>query len=491
VRAALVLLGLLAAAAPAARAATATLVVDAVPAWQGWSRPGRSTELEIRLSARGDAAVTVASEVQRIVTAVAVSADRPARLRVPVAAAPTVTVSAVVDDGAPVAVTVALSLSESPLLAWVASREEPPPSVAGFRTLSLAPAALPGNASAYASIDALVISAVTLSALDEEQMVALLGHVATCGRTVLVGADPDTAALFAAGAGCGSRALGAVPDTASAGAALAGLLQQSPREPPRAGSLAALAGADLASWRVVLATLAGCAALLLLCAVFTSSLPLLVVLAGTLALAAAWFLQSRPTAARLAVWAEAGPGERLARYGALQRATVQRRGTAVVDLHAELAAPTACRERRDATWHWDAAQRRFARISVPGQLFDSVSLCYSGSFPVARSAAWHVADDGQAVLRNTGPSEWPAGQLLWRGTVRALPGVAPGAEVVLVTDAAESPANAVQRLALSRTSPNDAALLWPLDLGTVAGAPAQSQAWLLVAAGTTAAGESP
>ena len=483
------LLGLLVAAGPAARAAA--LAVEAVPAWQGWSRPGRSTELEIRLTGHGDAAVTVASDVQRIVTAVTVSADRPARLRVPVAAAPTVTVSAVVDDGPPVAVTAALSLSESPLLAWVASREEPPPSVAGFRTLSLTPAALPGNAAAYASIDALVISAGTLSALDEEQMVALLGHVATCGNTVLVGADPDTATLFAAGAGCGGRALGVVPDTVGAGMAVARLLQQSPREPPRASSLAALSGADFTSWRVVLATLAGCAALLLLGVVFTSSLPLLAILAGTLALAAAWFVQSRPTAARLAVWAEAGTGERLARYGALQRATVQQRGTAVVDVHAELAAPTTCRERRDATWHWDAAQRRFARITVPGRLFDSVSLCYSGSFPVARSAAWRMADDGRAVLRNTGPSEWPAGQLLWRGTVRALPGVAPGADVMLATDAADGATNAVQRLALSRTSPNDAALLWPLDLGTVADAPAHSQAWLLVAAGTTDAGNSP
>jgi hypothetical protein len=464
-------------------------MVEAVPAWQGWSRPGRSTELEIHVTGRGDAAVTVASDVQRIVTAVEVSADRPARLRVPVAAAATVTVSAAVDAGPPEAVTVALSLSESPLLAWVASREEPPPSVAGFRTLPLAPAALPGNAPAYASIDALVISAGTLSALDEEQMVAMLGHVATCGRTVLVGADPDTAALFAAGAGCGGRALGVVPDTTGASAALAGLLQRSPREPPRAGSLATLSGADLASWRVVLATLAGCAALLLLGAVFTSSLPLLVILAGTLALAAAWFVQSRPAAAQLAVWAEAGPSERLAWYGALQRSTVQRRGAAVVDLHAELAAPIACRERRDATWHWDAAQRRFTRITVPGRLFDSVSVCYSGSFPVARSAAWRVTDDGRSVLRNTGPSEWPAGRLLWRGTVRALSGVAPGADVVLVTGAADGATNAVERLALSRTSPDDAALLWPLDLGTVAGAPALSQAWLLVAAGTAAAGD--
>jgi hypothetical protein len=487
VRAALVLLGLLAAAAPAARAAT-TAAVEAVPAWQGWSRPGRSTELDVRVSGQGDAALTVASDAQRIVTAAAVSADRPARLRVPVTAAPTVTVSAAVDHGAPVTVTAVLSLSESPLLAWVASRDEAAPSLAGFRILSLTPMALPGNVAAYASVDALVISAGTLSALDEEQMVALLGHVATCGRTVLVGADPDTAALFAAGAGCGGRALGVVADTSDAGAVLAGLLQQAPRELPRAGSLAALSGADLTSWHLVVATLAGCAALLLLGAVFTSSLPLLVILAGTLALAATCFVQSRPTAARLAVWAEAGAGERLAQYGTVQRATVQRRGAAVVDLHAELAAPTLCRERRDATWHWDAAKRRFARITVPGRLFDSVSLCYSGSFPVARSAALHVID-GRAVLRNTGPSEWPPGQLLWRGTVRALPGVAPGTDFELVSDVADGAPNAVERLALSRTSPDDAALLWPLDLGTVAGAPAHSQAWLLVAADSTAAGD--
>jgi hypothetical protein len=168
---------------------------------------------------------------------------------------------------------------------------------------------------------------------------------------------------------------------------------------------------------------------------------------------------------------------------------VQRRGTANVDLHAELAAPALCRERHDATWHWDAAQRRFARITVQGRLFDSVSLCYSGSFPVARSAAWRLINDGRAVLRNTGPSEWPPGQLLWRGTVRALPGVASGADFELVSDVADGATNAVQRLALSRTSPDDAALLWPLDLGTVAGAPAHSQAWLLVAADAIAAGD--
>ena len=59
------LLGLLTAGVPAARAASA-LVVEAVPAWQGWSRPGRGTELEIRLTGHGDAAVTVTSDVQRI-----------------------------------------------------------------------------------------------------------------------------------------------------------------------------------------------------------------------------------------------------------------------------------------------------------------------------------------------------------------------------------------------------------------------------------------
>jgi hypothetical protein len=81
--------------------------------------------------------------------------------------------------------------------------------------------------------------------------------------------------------------------------------------------------------------------------------------------------------------------------------------------------------------------------------------------------------------------------LLWRGSVRALPNVGPGTDVALATDAADGATNAVERLALSRTPPTDAALLWPLDLGTVAGAPAQSQAWLLVAADKSAAGDSP
>jgi hypothetical protein len=269
------------------------------------------------------------------------------------------------------------------------------------------------------------------------------------------------------------------------------LLRHALREMPRAGSLAALSGADLAPWRLVAAILAGCAALLLLVAAFTASVPLQAALAGLLALAAAGFVQSRPSTAQLTVWAEAESGQRLAQYRALQRATLQRRGPTIVDLHGELASPTSCRELNAATWHWSAEQQRFTRVALPGRLFDSMSLCYSGSFPIARAAAWQIQDDGRMELRNTGPSDWPPGTLLWRGTVQPLPRVARGADHVPETATTGAGANAAERLASSRTPLDGAALLWPLDLGVVTGAPASSQAWLLLAASKSPAGSTP
>jgi hypothetical protein len=241
----------------------------------------------------------------------------------------------------------------------------------------------------------------------------------------------------------------------------------------------------------VVAALAGCAALLLLAAAFSSSVLPQVALAGVLASAAAWFVQSRPSAAQLVVWAEAGPGERLAQYRAVQRATLQRRDATIIDLYTELATPTPCRELGTATWHWDAEQRRFTHVALPGRLFDSISLCYSGSFPIARAAAWQATEDGRLVLRNNGPADWPPGTLLWRGKVQRLPGVAPGADFVPAAEAGNEDTSAAERLASSRTSHDDAALLWPLDLRIVTGAPASSQAWLLLAASPIPAGAMP
>lgn len=472
--------------------AASALEIEAVPAWQGWSRPGRTTELELRLAGHGDVGVVIESDAQRVVTDLALERDRTTRLRIPIAAATEVEVAATMAAEPTVHAAARLSLSETPLLAWVSSHETTVPEVPGFRTLSAPPSALPASAAAFASIDALAIDASALANLDEQQSVALLGHLAACGQTVLVGASPDAANLMTASAGCGGRAFGIATDDAHAARVLVELMQYSLREPPGPRSLAGLLDPDLSQLQQVAVVLGACAALLVVGAVYSPSLRLQVALAACLALAAAWLVQSRPGSAQLVVWAEAGQGERLAQYRAMQRVPLQRRDAVSVDLHAELASPGECRRRHGTTWHWHPLERRFDRIAVPGQLFGHTSLCYSGSFPVARAVTWLESADGHVLLRNSGPSTWPTGVLAWHGRLSVLPPVPSGAEFAPPRGAATGATRPAERLALARTPPGGTSILWPLDIGLVKNAPSQSQAWLLLAAGdTAAAGKAP
>jgi hypothetical protein len=489
VRAAPTSLGLLAAAGLAAQAAGA-LELEIVPSWQGWSRPGRTTEVELRLAGTGDAIVTIGAGGQRITTTVSLDASHPARLRVPVPAASVVTVDAAPATGPAVRELVALSLAEAPLLAWVGAgvgTRVP----AGFQRLALDPAALPGTVAGYGSIDTLVIDAAALAALDDDQWNALLGYVASCGRTVLVGAATEAARLFASAAGCSGRAIGFAADSDAAVTLLDELLRQGLPEPVDARSLGVLADTDLAPWHRVVGTLAACAALLLLGAVFLPALAIHVALAGAAAIGAAWFVQSRPADAQLVIWAEAGPGDRLARYQALQQTSLVRRGDAAVTLPAELATPHACRDLPGATWHWSARERRYESLAVASRLFGRVPVCFAGHFPVARTVQWRDVDAASIAVRNSGPSSWPAGTLAWRRELLPLPAVAPGEEFVATSAAAPRPRTAAERQALARTAPDAAAMLWPLDARLVKQAPERSQAWLLVTAEAWVAGDPP
>lgn len=485
-RAAPTSLGLLAAAGLAAQAAGA-LELEVVPAWAGWSRPGRTTEVELRLAGAGSVTVTIAASEQRIETNVPLTAGQPARLRVPVPAASLLSVDAAPTTGALLHEQVPLSLAEAPLLAWVVA-DTGAHVPAGLQRVPLDPVALPGTAGGYSSIDALVIDAAALAALDDDQWNALLGHVASCGRTVLVGAAAETAQLFASAAGCSGRAFGLASDGEAAAARLDALLRRVLPEPIDARSLATMADADLAAWHLVVGTLAAGAALLLLAAIFLPSLAMHVALAAAAAIGAAWFVQSRPADAQLVIWAEAGPGDRLARYQALQQTSLVRRGDAVVTLPAELATPHACRARPRATWNWSASERRYESLAVASRLFGRVPVCFAGHFPVARTAEWRDVDAASIAVRNSGPSSWPAGILAWRRELQPLPAVAPGAEFVAARAASSRPSTAAERQALARTAPDDAAILWPLDVSLVKQAPARSQAWLLVAADASKTG---
>ena len=71
------------------------------PAWKGWSRPGRVTELEIRVGSdrAGPATLVVQAGAQTLRTALQLVPGRPQQLRLPMLATPAVSVQVDTADG--------------------------------------------------------------------------------------------------------------------------------------------------------------------------------------------------------------------------------------------------------------------------------------------------------------------------------------------------------------------------------------------------------
>jgi hypothetical protein len=355
--------------------------------------------------------------------------------------------------------------------------------------VAIEPEQLPRTAAAYSSIDALVIDRRLMSSLDQQQLSALLSHVAGCGRTIVVSpASPADEGLFRAAVGCGGRAFATVTSAGEVASSLAAIVAFPTTTPLAAPSLGTVMGPDLRVWYAVTGLLAVCAAAIVIGAVFTSSLAAAIALPALLAAASLWFVHARAPQSRLTVWAEAGVGERVAQYQGLFQTSELRRGSIRIPVPDTLARPQACHDTDRATWEWDAVARRFPAVKVEGRLFGRASLCFAGEFPVARAADVRLAGDGRMALGNVGGSSLPAGVLAWHGGLLPFAALQPAERITLDPGNAAAATSGAQGLALSRTPFDAQSILWPLDLGRVQHAPAQSQAWLLMRIGSSEQG---
>jgi hypothetical protein len=452
-----------------------------IPAWDGWSRPGRITEVEVRLRSaqRRSVALRVSSGRETVRAELALEPGQPSITFIPLRAAEAVTA----DTGREGETReIRLALSESPLLAWVVPAGEAEP-FAGFHGVTFDPAKLPHTPSAYSSIDALVIDRRLLPSLAQDQFAALLSYVAGCGRTVLVGASSADVGLFRTAVGCGGRSFAAVDSARDVGAELERMLAAMAEGPPDAVSLSGIDGPDLRAWYLVVTLLAVCAAVVILAGIFTSSLAAAVLVPALLAAGSFGFMQTRSPEGRLTVWAESGAHEHLAQYRGLQRVIALGRGRFEVPVLAALARPQSCRADDRVLWSWNAATRRFSSAEFQGRLFSSAALCYAGEFPVARSADVRALEGGRIALGNTGASMSPAGALAWNGRLFPVGELRPGEEIVVAPEGGTHTQGGPQGMALARTPLDAQAILWPLDLRRVTDAPSQSQAWLLLRVG--------
>lgn len=462
----------------------APLQLDAAAAWGGWSRPGRITEAELRLQSpsRTTAEVTITSGGQVVRSTVQLEPGEPARLSVPVRASERMIVRVAAAAMSPQQAEIGVALSEAPVLAWAAP-VAPTRTVAGFHLVEFDAGALPHEAAAYSSIDALVIDHSVIGALAEDQLSALLSFMAGCGRTVVISDPNGETALLRGAVGCGGRNFAVSATTEQAIENLGHILDSAPDELPRAATLSMLGGHELDVWYLAVAVLAVCVAAMALAGVFSASLAAAVLVPALASAGGLAIVQTRQVNTQLTVWAETRSNDRLARYSGLQRVTSSRRGIIEVPVMAMLAEPQACNVEDPSVWAWDAQAHRYTSARIAGRLFATASLCYSGTFPVTRAAVARATAPGLIGLRNAGPAAWPAGTFVWDRRLQPMPMLAAGGELLLRAEQSAPPATAPGRQAIARTPIDGMAILWPLDLQVVNPAPTAAEAWLLLQVG--------
>ena len=458
--------------------------LSATAAWKGWTRPGRTTEVDVRLQSDAETTATldVAAGRESIGANVQLQPGRVARLHVAVAAAPASGVAVRVAPGSAPVRNVALAQSESPLLGVALATAEPL-SLEGFHAVALAADDLPRNAPAYSSIDALVIDAPTLAALDPRQLGALVAYTADCGRLVVLNAGPEVQRLLDGARACGAGAVANARSLADAKALLSASLATSIPPALSLASAGALARPAHAAWNAVAVSLAVYFAAAALALVYLPSLAV-VLLSPALAIAAMLaLLEVVPPKSQLVVWSEGRSGAPLARYPAWQRFPGIVRERARVPLPPQLGADARpCESGPAMHFDVDASGARAVFAQFETRLFRQVTLCYRGTFPMERSIAIDTRADGSHGVRNSGARAWPSGVLLVAGRAHELPAIVPGAATIVSPGSPRAEPDAALRLALTRIPIEDTAALWALDLSGVAGAPVDSTGWLLVSA---------
>ncbi len=452
-------------------------------AWKGWSRPGRATELDVRISSSvaTPATLEVSAGRQSVRAELQLEPGRVLRLQLPVSGSASVAALVFAPGASAVRREIGVSQSESPLLGVGLAGEEHV-QLEGFHSVALTADDLPRNAAAYASVDALILDAPTLRALDPRQLAALLAHAAACGRIAVVSADERVRRVFEGAGGCGGRALLSAPSVAQARALLAESLNLSLPSPLPPGGAGELLRPGHAHWNGVAMLLAAYVAVALLVWLFFSAWPLLLAvpaLAAVLALGLLHMLRPQP---QLVIWSEGDSGAALARYQAWQRVPGGLREQVRVPIPPLLAASVqACDARQALRLDFDTGRGEVAHAVFETRLFHQVSLCYAGSFPMSRALVDAAQPDGSRAVRNVGATAWPSGLLLAEGRAHELPALAPGAQATLAANSGRTPPDAVARLASQRSPQQGAGALWPLDLGGVAEVPAGARGWLLVA----------
>jgi hypothetical protein len=457
------------------------LDLTATPAWNGWSRAGRTTEVAVRVRSaeRVRARLTVRGGAQSVSSDLDLEPGRAVRLNMPIASAQAITVTGEIREKPLLKHELRIAQSEAPLLALAMATGETV-DVEGLHTIAIEPEGLPRNGSAFSSIDALIVDGRALRTLDSAQLDALIAHIAACGRTVLVNAESAARGVFEDAAGCGGRLLMTATSLSQAAAALKASLADASAAWRESSGARDLARMDDSSWYRVLVLLAASFGIVLAVLSFSSSI-IAFVTAPLVATAVLWAcLNTVEAVSRVALWGEAESGGRVARYDAREQVRSLSRKPIQVPVLARYGSMQPCDPNQPVRLNFDAARGLTTSAGFDGRLFQSVSLCYSGTFPLARSIVLDATTDSTVTVRNGGRVAWPSGLLITQREAYWLPALGPGDRATLSTRADHAPSGPAVRTALARKPTEGVAALRPLDPSPIAESAVRTTAWVLV-----------
>jgi hypothetical protein len=418
----------------ASSAAGAGLDVEAQPAWAGLARAGRWSEVLVRVVSRrgGELALELAGGEVRSLLSTRVEAGEPTLLRLPARPGSAGGLRLVVRGPGGALEERHLSLVRSApdqkVVAWVGTSArapgKPPP---GQIAAAPDPGTLPVHPRAYETVDALVIDAAALAALETDQLRAFEAHLASCGRVLILGSSAAALAHGRHRAGCGGEFF-----RASAGGsveeALRTLLARHPRPLPSPGELAALAaGAHRpnAEGALVAFFTLYAASLLVGGTVLRRPAGLVALPVAASALLLLSFGASRPEVS-MSVWSEAASGAGQVRFSALLRVDGMAPGGQVIELPRDADLPELLPSGAGLTLHLPPDDAGRLRAELPTRLLSAEALLVQGS---ARNTLPLLIEGrgGDARVRNPGREPAGPGYLLRGAQTYLLPRLEPGA----------------------------------------------------------------
>ena len=412
--------------------ADSALQIEMTPAWNGYYRPGKSTEIGVRLISQSSGIVTIAAS--KLSQTIALEAGISKFVGLPLLPDSSnmviLQVSGPDDSGTPIEKSVFLTASKIPAIALVTE---------GLTTqdrqviahqlhhtdkdnfLAIAALTLPRYDPGYESVDAIIIHYRGLKNLDEQQLQALSRYLANCGKTIALEFPETVYSKLKKIAGCNGDFLVTVASPFEFSDPIKNLINQNPDPLPELSGLSiAMPEPGIYSpYLLLLGFCFGYLLILIMTAVITKHkytlfiLPLL----ATVVTIVIW-RQQQPER-HLISWLQMDSRQSSARYSALLSMRGTGRWQQLVDLPIAAVLSGATSPPRQALY-FNGEHPDVITSDIPFFLLSNTEWYWQSSLQLDAPLKLRV-NNQQPLVTNNSPQTQQAGLLKWKGEIYPLP----------------------------------------------------------------------